>query len=222
MYRATVTEPGPGCCRPRYAVFDDRTVADELSVYRRKGPDAQSRELVTILQREGLQGATAVDIGAGIGAIGHALVAAGVSQLTDVDGSPAYLAAARDEATRLGTADRWRFMEGDYVTLADDIGPAEVVTLGRVLCCYEDWRGLVEASTPRTGRLYGVVYPVSRWWIRAAVTLVNTVSGLFSQRSRLYVHPDRLVDAAIRAAGFEPIHLRKGILWQTAVYRRAV
>lgn len=201
-------------------MFDERTAADELRSYRRKGPDAQSRELVSVLEREGLTGATAVDIGAGIGTIGHGLVAAGVSQLTDVDGSPAYLAAARDEAQRLGTADRWRFMEGDYVALADDIGPVEVMTLGRVLCCYEDWRTLVAASTARTRRLYGVVYPVSRGWIRALSALANTVARLFSRPSRLHVHPDRQVDGAIRAAGFEPIHLRKGLLWQTAVYRR--
>ena len=201
-------------------MFDERTAADELRSYRRKGPDAQSRELVSVLEREGLTGATAVDIGAGIGTIGHGLVAAGVSQLTDVDGSPAYLAAARDEATRLGTQDRWRFMEGDYVALADEIGPVEVMTLGRVLCCYEDWGTLVAASTARTRRLYGVDYPVSRWWIRALSTLANAVARLFSRPSRLHAHPDRQVDGAIRAAGFEPIHLRKGLLWQTAVYRR--
>lgn len=215
-----MTCPGPGCCPPRCAVFNDRVAADELRAYRRKGPDAQSRELVSVMAGEGLSGATAVDIGAGIGTIGHGLVASGVSRLIDVDGSPAYLAAASEEAERRGTADRWRFVEGDYVTLADEIGPAEVVTLGRVLCCYEDWRGLVLASTARTGRLYGLVYPVSRWWVRLTVALGNATFRLLRQSTHFYVHPDREVDAAIRAAGFEQVFARKGAFWQTAVYRR--
>jgi 16S rRNA G966 N2-methylase RsmD len=188
--------------------------------YRKNGPDAESRELVDVLVQQGIEGATAVDIGSGIGAIGHALVAAGIAQLTDVDGSPAFLAAARDEAARLGREERWQFVEGDYVALADEIGPAEVMTLGRVVCCYEDWRGLVAASTARTHRLYGLVYPVSRWWIRAGATLANAVVGLFRPGDRIYIHPDQEVDAAVRAAGFEAIHARRGTFWQTAVYRR--
>jgi predicted TPR repeat methyltransferase len=215
-----VTCPDPGCCPPRYNVFDDREVRGKLDAYRKKGPDAQSRELVEVLERQGIEGATAVEIGAGIGAIGHALVAAGVAHLTDIDGSPAFLAAARQEAERQGTADRWQFVEGDYVALADEIGPADVMALGRVVCCYADWRELVAASTARTLRLYGLVYPVSRWWLRAGATLANAVVGLFRPGDRIYIHPDRQVDAAIRAAGFEPIHTRRGPFWQTAVYRR--
>jgi len=214
--------PAPGCCGPRCNIFDDKTARDELRSYRENGPDAQERELLSVLEREGLQGATALDIGAGVGAIGHALVAAGVTRVTDIDGSPAFLAVAKEEAERLGTVERWRFQEGDYVAVAGAIGPADVVTLGRVLCCYQDWRELVAASTARTMRLYGVVYPVSRWWIRLGATIANPVIGFFTkaQAQRISVHPDREVDAAIRAAGFERIHLGRGFFWQTVVYRR--
>ncbi len=220
-YRSPVATPEPGCCRPRYSVFDEKLARDDLASYREKGPDPQSRELLSALQHEGLEGLRAVDIGSGVGTIGHGLVASGVVHLTDVDGSPAYLAAARDEAERRGTADRWEFREGDYVTLADDIGPADVVTLGRVVCCYADWRGLVTASTARAERLYGLVFPVSRWWLRLAATLVNPVLRLARRQFRLYIHPDREVDAAIRAAGFQLVHRRRGRIWQSAVYRRS-
>ncbi len=212
--------PEPACCRPHYSVFDDGIAQEDLDSYRTDGPDAETRDLLDALVRQGLEGASAVDIGAGVGPIGHGLVAAGVAHLTDVDGSPAYLAAARDEAERRGTAERWEFREGDYVALADEIGPADVVTLGRVICCYADWRGLVGASTARAHRLYGLVYPVSRWWLRLAVSIANPVFRLTRRTFRLYVHPDREVDAAIRAAGFELVHHRRGWIWQSAVYRR--
>ena len=215
-----MTPSEPGCCHPRYSVFDERVAREELETYREKGPDAQNRELLAALASQGVAGATAVDIGAGVGILGHGLVAAGAARVTDVDGTPAFLAAARDEAARRGSLDRWTFLEGDYVTLADDIGPVEVTTLGRVLCCYADWRELVEASTARTQRLYGVVYPVSRWWLRLAATLVNPVARLTRRRMRLHVHPDREVDAAIRAAGFRRIHASRGLIWQTILYRR--
>ncbi len=215
-----MTSPQPSCCRPQYSVFDEEIALEDLEAYRQDGADPQSLELLVALQREGLDGMRAVDIGAGVGVIGHGLVDAGVVHLTDVDGSPAYLAAAREEAERRGTVDRWEFREGDYVRLAGDIGPAQVVTLGRVLCCYADWRALVAASTARAERLYGVVYPVSRWWLRLAATVANPLFRLTRRSFRIYVHPDRAVDAAIRAAGFERIHARRWIVWQTAVYRR--
>jgi magnesium-protoporphyrin O-methyltransferase len=215
-----MTSPQPRCCRPQYSVFDEEIALEDLEAYRQDGADPQSLELLVALQREGLDGMRAVDIGAGVGVIGHGLVDAGVVHLTDVDGSPAYLAAAREEAERRGTVDRWEFREGDYVRLAGDIGPAQVVTLGRVLCCYADWRALVAASTARAERLYGVVYPVSRWWLRLAATVANPLFRLTRRSFRIYVHPDRAVDAAIRAAGFERIHARRWIVWQTAVYRR--
>ncbi len=216
-----MTRPEPSCCRPHYSVFDEAIAREDLEDYRADGPDLESADLVAALDREGLTGATAVDIGSGVGTIGHALVAAGVVHLTDVDGSPAYLAAAREEAERLGTLDRWEFREGDYVALAGDIGPAQVVTLGRVVCCYADWRGLVAASTAHAQRLYGLVYPVSRWWLRLAASIANPLFRLTRRTFRIYIHPDRAVDAAIRAAGFEQIHNRRGLVWQTAVYRRA-
>ncbi len=215
-----MTRHEPGCCPPRYSIFDDSIAREDLDAYRDEGPDDESRDLVDVLAREGIAGARAVDIGSGVGTIGHALVAAGVSHLTDVDGSPAYLAAAREEAGRLGTLERWEFREGDYVALADEIGPAEVVTLGRVVCCYADWRALVEASTARTLRLYGLVFPVSRWWLRLAAMIADPIFWLTRRSFRIYIHPDREIDATIRAAGFERIHNRRGLVWQSAVYRR--
>ena len=68
-YRDGVTCPNPSCCPPHYNVFDDREVGRKLKDYRKNGPDAQSRELVEVLERQGIEGATAVEIGAGIGAI---------------------------------------------------------------------------------------------------------------------------------------------------------
>lgn len=201
-------------------MFDEGIAREDLEAYREDGVDPQTADLLAALTREDLEGTSAVDIGAGVGAIGHGLVAAGVAHLTDVDGSPAYIDAARAEAERQGTLDRWEFREGDYVHLAEEVGSADVVTLGRVICCYADWEPLVHASTAHAGRLYAVVYPVSRWWLRLAATVANPILRLTRKTFFLYVHPDRKVDAAIRAAGFEQVHARRWVVWQTAVYRR--
>ena len=209
------------CCRPDYdAVFGDRAARRELAAYRRKGVDGTTRDLVQAIREAGVRDASVLDIGGGVGVIGAELLGSGASSLVDVDASRPYLAAAQSEMERRGFADRSTFRHGDFVELADEIDPADVVTLDRVICCYGDWVGLVDRSTARARRLYGVVLPRDRWMVRVVVAASNVGLRLFRQRFHFYVHPDRAIDERIRNAGFEPIHHRRGLAWQSVLYRR--
>ena len=210
------------CCRPDYdAVFDDRAARRELEQYRRRGPVGTTRQLLEAIRGVGVAGATVLDIGGGVGVIGAELLGAGARSLVDVDASRAYLAAARTEMERRGFSDRSTFRHGDFVALADEVEPADVVTLDRVVCCYGDWVALVDRSTSRSRRLYGLVLPRDRWWMRLIVAAGNVGLRLFRQRFRFYVHPERAIDARIRDAGFEEVRRNRGIAWQTVLYRRS-
>jgi magnesium-protoporphyrin O-methyltransferase len=212
----------PDCCRPDYdAVFDERAARRELAAYRRNGPTGTTRRLLEAIRESGVAGARVLDIGGGVGIIGAELLHAGASRLTDVDASRSYLAAARSEIERRGHGERATFMHGDFVELAGEVEPAEIVTLDRVICCYGDWESLVERSLDRARRLYGVVYPRDRWWMRLSIATVRAAGRLFGRALPFHVHPERAVDARIRAAGFQPIFARRGLAWQTILYRRA-
>lgn len=100
-----------------------------------------------------------LDIGGGIGVIQHELRAAGVTGITGVDASRAYLAMAREEAERRGYAGDARYVYGDFVALADGIAPADIVTLDRVVCCYPDMAALMDSAAAKAGRFLGLVYP---------------------------------------------------------------
>jgi magnesium-protoporphyrin O-methyltransferase len=209
------------CCRPDYdAVFDGRAARRELATYQRNGATGTTRRLLEAIRESGVAGARVLDIGGGVGVIGAELLRAGASRLTDVDASRPYLAVARREIERRGFGERATFMHGDFVELADAVEPAEIVTLDRVICCYADWASLVERSLDRARRLYGLVYPRDRWWMRLSVATIRIAGRLFGQALPFHVHPERAVDARIRAAGFEPIFVRRGIAWQTILYRR--
>lgn len=209
------------CCRPDYdALFDSRMANRDLEDYRRNGAEGGTRALIRAIAERGIEGATLLDIGGGVGIIGQELLAAGASRLTDVDASRAYLDAARWLAEQRGTADRGEYHYGDFVTLAPAVAAADVVTLDRVVCCYADWRALVDASVAKAQRLYGLVYPVDRWWIRIGATLGNAALRLMRQSFRFHVHPTRAIDARVRAAGFERSFERRGWIWQVVLYER--
>jgi magnesium-protoporphyrin O-methyltransferase len=210
------------CCQTDYdALFDDRAARRELAEYRRRGARGTTARLIDAIRGEGVEGASVLDIGGGIGVIGAELLGAGAASLTDVDASRPYLAAARSEIGRRGFADRATFEHGDFVARAPEVAEADVVTLDRVICCYEDWTALVDRSLERARRLYGLVYPVDRWWMRVSVGLIRGISRLLGRPAPFAVHPDRVVDARIRAAGFVPVLEQRGIAWQTVLYRRA-
>lgn len=207
-------------CRGIERFFSRKVATSELGAYRKKGPAATTRILLEAIQAEGVEGASLLDIGGGIGAIQHELAAAGVGAVTSVDASPAYVSAARGEAERRGYADRVSYRHGDFVALAPDVPAADIVTLDRVVCCYDDMGALVRLSSERAGRLYGLVYPRDRWWMKAARAVMNLSFWTMRHPFRFFVHATADVDALVRASGLAPRFRRKTLLWQVVLYAR--
>jgi magnesium-protoporphyrin O-methyltransferase len=195
----------------------------DLRTYRRSGPDRTTRWLLKGLRGgpDGpVDGLTVLDIGAGVGAVHLELLKAGASAAIDVDGSPAYVAVAREEAERQGVADRVVYEGGDFVELAPTIVAADLVALDRVVCCYPDMRALVSLSAARARRRYGLVYPRDSWWIRAGASLANGVLRLVRGRLRFWVHRSADVEAVISEAGLRRSYRRNGLFWQVVVFER--
>lgn len=212
---------GPGCSCGGANEFGGWIVRREQTAYRKRGPDATTRQLIDGLAAGGVEGMTVLDIGAGVGAVHLALLAAGAASAVDIDGSPAYIDAAREEAVRAGRADDVRHLLGDFVALAPEIEPADLVALDRVICCYPDMASLVGLSVARARRRYGLVYPRSDWWIRALAAIANAAARLIRRPTRAWVHSTADVDALVRAAGFRPTTHKTGLWWQVVVYERA-
>jgi SAM-dependent methyltransferase len=210
----------PGCACTAGNEFGEASARRHLAEYRRSGPARLSRWLVEGLADGGAGGQTVLDIGAGVGAVHQELLAAGASSAVDVDGSPAYVAAAREEAERRGTADRVGYVVGDFVLLAPDIEAADLVALDRVVCCYPDMEALVTLSVARARHRYGLAYPRDSAWIRAGSRVANGFFRLTRQRLRIYIHRTAAVDAIVHAAGFRPTLHRDTLVWQVAVYER--
>jgi hypothetical protein len=209
------------CCSLDYDVhFDAEHARDDLLDYQANGADGATRRLLDALIGEGITGASLLDIGGGVGVVQLELLEAGAASSVDVDASSPYLTVAESEAAERGFGERTEYRHGDFVALADDVRPADVVTLDRVICCYRDVRSLVSHSAQHAQRLFGVVYPVDRWWTRLGVRVMNLVTRIQRSDYRAYVHSARLVDRLINDAGLELRYHHVGMVWQTAVYAR--
>jgi len=237
-------------CQGIERFFDEATARRELERYRRKGPAKTTRLLLEALEAEGVEGRTFLDVGGGVGAIQHELLAGGAASGTHADASPAYLEAARSEARRRGNLERMRFVLGDAVELAavsgerppdegdtraaarhdgtsdDTAAPghlppsADFVTLDRVVCCYPDMEGLVDATAARAERAYGLVFPRVNLLTRVGFRLLNLVQRLRNHPFHVFLHPTEGVVERVRRHGLEPRVHHRTFLWQVMVFVR--
>ena len=213
-----------GQCEGIEIQFDQAEARRKLAQFRRRGPDKTTRLLIealrSALDESDIRAAGLLDVGAGIGAIHHQLLNGRVDHAVHLDASSAHLAAARDETARRGHAARVEFVHGDFVSLANDVSPADVVTLDRVICCYHEMEQLVRLSGEKARRLYGAVYPRDTWWMRLGIPAINVVQRLKRSPFRVFLHAPTAIDATLRTAGLRRRSMRHTLGWEVIVYVR--
>ena len=214
--------PEPCCAGCYDATFDASKARAEVRRYRRRGATRATLALADALGRKGTDGRSVLDIGAGVGALHHLLLARGAAEATDVDASAPYLAAARDEAARLGLGDKVSFMYGDFVALAEQIPAADLVGLDRVVCCYGNVDALVRLAALRTRRRLGIILPPDGLAARLVIGTSNLWYRLIRSPYRAYVHPHARIAAAAREGGLEPAGTSGVGVWRLLVYERPI
>jgi magnesium-protoporphyrin O-methyltransferase len=215
--------PSRFCCDEDLALigYDGRDAERDLASLRTRGPRPTTRELIDTILAQGVEGASVLDIGAGVGAIHLALLEAGAASAIDVDASREYIAAARAEAERRGLAGRVTHRYGDFVELAAAVPPSEIVTLDSVICCYPYLPALTAAVLSVSPRLVGLTYPRDAWWMRAFMWLYNLVNALRRSPARYFAYRHSQLRSLMAAAGYSEIHDGGIAPWRVVLYERA-
>ena len=164
-----------GCCQCQGIenMFDKKTAERELKRYLKKGPSKTTGMLLDAIHKEGVQGLDFLDIGGGIGAIQYDLIKAGASTGTSIEASSAYIDLVKKETLQNGLGERIDFKHGDFTTTASDVDTADIVTLDKVICCYDDMSELVMLSSKLARKIYAVIYPRDVWWTNLALPFMN-------------------------------------------------
>ncbi len=208
-------------CQGIEALFDRREAERELRSYRKKGPAKITKVLLEAIRAEGVDGASLLDVGGGVGAIQHELLDAGASSSVGVDASSAYIAVAKEEAQRRGLGDRVEQRFGNFVDLAPQIEQADIVTLDKVICCYHDVEQLVRLSSAKAKRIYALVYPRDNLLLKVVLPVANLYFKLKRSPFRVFLHPTAVVEGLIEGNGLRRTFHRKSGFWQVAVFTRA-
>lgn len=200
--------------------FDEKIASDRVRDYRKRGAPPATRILAEELARDGISGQSVLDVGAGVGALHHALLERGAASVVDVDASGPYLEAARVEAARRGLGDRVRFEHGDFVQVGKRLEPADVVALDRSVCCYPDMQAMVGLAAARTRRRLGLVLPRDMRIVRFGIGVINAMQWLRRSEFRVHAHPHAEIQRIAESAGLTPIAKRSSGIWTVLVYER--
>jgi magnesium-protoporphyrin O-methyltransferase len=176
--------------------------------------------MLAALETQGIEGRTLVDVGSGIGVLAHELLQRGAASATVVDAASAYLEGARREAEARGTAARMAFRHGDLVDLVDELPPADLVTLDRVVCCYPDGERLLRASAACCTKALALSFPRERWYVRLVFAAENLLRTLRGDAFRTFVHPEDAIRSTLRAAGLRPVSSAMTVVWRVELYAR--
>ncbi len=188
--------------------------------YRKKGFTDTQEQLVEGLRREGFDGASLLEIGSGVGYLHQTLLQQGAGRATGIDLAPKMLNEARKLAAESGLSERTKYIEGDFVEIAETVEPADVTILDKVVCCYPDADGLVHKSLARTKRVYALTYPRNRRLTRIGSRLTAVLMWILRSDYRSFVHDPTQVQGWIEQAGFRKDYENQNTIWLTQVYSR--
>lgn len=211
------------CCRSGACerIFGPRFARRSARRYRDKGLDDVERALVDGALARGVEGASVLEVGGGVGALQLELLAAGAEHGDVVELVGTYEPYVRQLAAERGVADRVGFRVADLLEQPGSVEPADVVVLNRVVCCSPDGVELLAAAARLARRTLLLSYPRDVWWLRAAVRAHNAAQWLLRRSFRAFVHRPAELAAAAATAGFRTERTGSTAVWEYAIMHRA-
>jgi magnesium-protoporphyrin O-methyltransferase len=206
------------CCDPRGcdAFFGRRFARRVARRYRKRGLDRTARRIVEFLAANGIEGATVLEIGGGVGEIQIELLRRGAARTLNLELSPAYEPEAEALLAEAGLAGRAERRLQDIAAAPDGVARADAVVLHRVVCCYPDYERLLGAAAEHAGRLLVFSYPRFNPLSRALVAAQNVSFRVLHREFRTFAHPPAAMLAVVRARGFEPAYAHRQAVWEVA------
>ena len=188
--------------------------------YNRHGLNKTQRRVVSFLTERGIEGASVLEIGGGIGEIQVELLRRGARRVTNTEISRGYEPAAAELLATTGLRDRVTRTFVDIAAEPEAVQPADVVVLHRVVCCYHDSEQLVAAAADHARRLLVFSYPSADPMVRALIGWDNLVRRVRRNEFRAFVHSPAALVAAVESQGMRRTYQHRGWPWRIAGFER--
>ena len=188
--------------------------------YRKRGVDKTARLMVAFLEEHGIEGATVLEIGGGVGDVQLELLKRGASRTLNLELSPDYEEEAMQLVREAGVEGRAARRLHDIAEDPAGVEPADVVVLNRVVCCYPDYEHLLGAAADHARRLLVFSYPPRNPLSRFLLGTQNLFFRLQRKEFRTFAHPPARMLAAVEERGLLQAYAHRPVVWQIAGFER--
>ena len=188
--------------------------------FRKKGLAKEQRLLLIGVREEPVAAKSILDIGCGVGGLHLTLLKEGAARAVGVDIAQGMLDKALQFAASMGLAERVQYVLGDFAFVSDSLPEAEITTLDKVVCCYEDLDLLLETSTKKTRRVYALTHPRNNLLLEFLFKTHIAFNELFRMKFRPYWHDWQRMRSQIIARGFHLTYEDSTFAWQVLVFVR--
>ena len=202
-------------------MFGPRFARHLASRYRRRGLDKTAARMVAYLVNRGIDGASVLEIGGGVGDIQLELLGRGASRTTNLELVDAYDTDATELAETAGMRDRITRRQVDIAATPDEVEAHDIVVLHRVVCCYPDYERLLTAAADHAKRLLVFSHPPRNWATRTFTRLQNVVFRLMGRSFQTFAHPPAALVAVAERSGMHSEYTHRGPIWQVVGLARA-
>jgi magnesium-protoporphyrin O-methyltransferase len=201
-------------------MFSPRVARRSLKRYRAKGLGRLERMILASAGAHGFEDARVLEIGGGIGALHSELLSAGAASGEVVELASAYEPYARELARERGLESRTTFRVADVLERPEDVQPAAIVLLNRVVCCSPEGVRLAGAAARLAQRTFVFSFPRDRMLVRAGIRLANAWLWLLGRSFRVFLHPPPALVGAVEAEGLRVVDRGRVALWEFAALER--
>jgi hypothetical protein len=214
--------PVAGCCNPGgyERMFGARFARQTAGQYRKRGLNRTTRTMVELLAERGVQGATVLEIGGGVGEIQLELLRRGAAATTNLELSSAYEPEAAALIREAGVGSRVTRRLVDIAEDPDAVAAADIVVLHRVVCCYPDYAKLLGAAADHARSQLVFSHPPRNPVSRAVVATQNLALRLAGRDFRAFAHPPDAMLAVLAEHGLRLRATHHGRIWQVAALSR--
>ena len=180
-----------------------------------------ARSLARRAAARGLEGATVLEIGGGIGQVLLELLEAGAREGEVVELVPGYEPHARALAAEAGLGERVASAPPTSSRTPRRAAPADIVVLNKVVCCTPDGVELAGIAASLARRTLVLSFPRDVWWTRFFLAVGNGFMRRTRRSFRAFVHPPEALRRAAEEHGLTLASERDGPLFRIAAFERA-
>jgi 2-polyprenyl-3-methyl-5-hydroxy-6-metoxy-1,4-benzoquinol methylase len=176
--------------------------------------------MVEFLELRGIEGATVLEIGGGVGEIQIELLKRGAACAVNLELSAAYEQEAKSLLREVGLEERAERRLHDIAVDPEGVEAADVVVLHRVVCCYPDYERLLGAAAQHARRLLVFSYPPRNAVSRLFIATQNLVLRLLRREFRTFAHSPTAMLGLLGERGLRRTFAHHALVWQVAGLER--